>query len=276
MEIADPAVAGIVISIYMVLLAAGTLIAIVLLMRSRNREIPWQELSASLQARPWSWQDASIVLGCQIGLLATAILASALLEQPSKTVLLLVETALFDGAGLILLYGYLRLTRRSWLAVFGNPSVEPLKQIRLATLFYLAILPVVFFSALVSQGILSLNGYPPSLQEIVLLLSGDNPLWMRFYLVFLATFLAPTMEECIFRGLVLPLLARRLGTAPAIVTTSVLFAAIHFHMPSFIPLCIMATGFSLAYLYSRSLWVPIVMHALCNGVNILLLYCLYP
>jgi membrane protease YdiL (CAAX protease family) len=52
---------------------------------------------------------------------------------------------------------------------------------------------------------------------------------------------------------------------------SLLFAAIHFHLPSLIPLLIIASGFSLAYLYTKSLWVPIIMHGLFNGVNLALL-----
>jgi membrane protease YdiL (CAAX protease family) len=37
-----------------------------------------------------------------------------------------------------------------------------------------------------------------------------------------------------------------------------------------------AAAFSLAYLYSRSLWVPIVMHSLFNGVNVALLIIINP
>jgi membrane protease YdiL (CAAX protease family) len=90
-------------------------------------------------------------------------------------------------------------------------------------------------------------------------------------MLILAAVLAPVFEECLFRGILLPLLARRLGTGAAVLLSSVAFASIHFHLPSLVPLCVVAVGFSLGYLYAGSLWVPIVMHALFNGVNLSLL-----
>lgn len=273
-NIANQEMVGVVIVIYMALLAAGTLAAIVLLAACRRASIPWHSLSSMMKSRPWSWRDAGIILGCQAGLLLLAAAIASLLHLPDHGMLLLVETALFDGGGLLALYLYMKARRLSWITSFGNPHLGPGENLGTAAVFYLALMPVIFFSSLVSQGILALNGYPPSLQEVALLLTRDHPLWMRCYLVGLAIILAPVLEECLFRGLALPLLSRHIGTGPAILATSALFAAIHFHPPSFVPLGIMAAGFAMAYLYSGSLLVPIVMHALFNGINVLLLYLL--
>lgn len=273
-NIANHGMVGVVIFIYMALLAAGTLAAVVLLVTSRRVTIPWHSLSAMMKSRPWCWRDAGIILCVQVGLLLLAATISALIHLPDHGMLLLMETALFDGGGLLAFYLYMKARRLPWLSAFGNPALGPVKSLQTAAVFYLALMPVMFFSSLVSQGILSLNGYPPSLQDVALLLTRDHPLWMRCYLVGLAIVLAPVLEECIFRGLALPLLSRHIGTGPAVLVTSVLFAAIHFHPPSFVPLCIMAAGFSMAYLHSGTLLVPIVMHALFNGINVLLLYLL--
>jgi membrane protease YdiL (CAAX protease family) len=86
-----------------------------------------------------------------------------------------------------------------------------------------------------------------------------------------AVAIAPFFEECLFRGILLPMAIRKLGLGAGIFVISLLFAAIHFHLPSLIPLLIIASGFSLAYLYTKSLWVPIIMHGLFNGVNLALL-----
>ena len=153
---------------------------------------------------------------------------------------------------------------------------NPLPYLKTALLLYLTMLPFLFFSALVYQGVLSLNGIPPSLQEIALLLSGDHPLWMRVTLVILAVAVAPFFEECLFRGILLPVLVRRLGLGGGIFLTSLLFASIHFHLPSLIPLIVVASGFSLAYVYSGSLWVSILMHGIFNGVNLALLLAIRP
>jgi membrane protease YdiL (CAAX protease family) len=39
---------------------------------------------------------------------------------------------------------------------------------------------------------------------------------------------------------------------------------------------IIAAGFSFAYLYTRSLWVPIIMHSLFNGINLAMLLVIRP
>jgi len=65
---------------------------------------------------------------------------------------------------------------------------------------------------------------------------------------------------------------KRLGAGPAVILSSALFALIHFHVPSFFPLFVLATGLALAYIYTSSLWVPIMMHALFNGINLGLLF----
>jgi membrane protease YdiL (CAAX protease family) len=42
-------------------------------------------------------------------------------------------------------------------------------------------------------------------------------------------------------------------------------------VPSIVPLFVLATGFAVGYIVTESLWVPVVMHALFNGMNIGLL-----
>ena len=86
--------------------------------------------------------------------------------------------------------------------------------------------------------------------------------WTRVAMAAVAVILAPVFEECVFRGIGLPLLARWLGMGPAILLTSLAFAAIHVHLPSLLPLLVIAVGFSLAY---------VTMHALFNAVNLGLL-----
>ena len=55
---------------------------------------------------------------------------------------------------------------------------------------------------------------------------------------------------------------------PAIALTAAGFALIHFHVPALVPLFVLAASFAVAYIVTESLWVPFVMHALFNGMNI--------
>ena len=102
--------------------------------------------------------------------------------------------------------------------------------------------------------------------------AGARPWALRVYLILLGTLVAPVAEEVLFRGLALPLLAKRFGTGAAVLVTAFVFASLHFNAASFGPLLILGLVFALAYVYSGSLWTPIALHSLFNGVNIALLY----
>ena len=86
--------------------------------------------------------------------------------------------------------------------------------------------------------------------------------------------LAPVSEELLFRGIGLPLLIRRIGVWPAVCLLSLFFAALHLHIPSLIPLFLIGAAFSLAYLYTGAIAVPIAMHVIFNAVNIGLMFLL--
>jgi len=93
----------------------------------------------------------------------------------------------------------------------------------------------------------------------------------RTAVFFIAIVGAPVFEEIVFRGILFPWLARRTGFWPGVVVVSALFAALHLHLPSLLPLFLLSAMFCVAYARTRSLWVPIGMHALFNAVSVLLL-----
>ena len=80
-------------------------------------------------------------------------------------------------------------------------------------------------------------------------------------------FLAPIVEELIFRGLLLPrLAATRLGAIGGIAVVAGLFAALHFQAGVFgVALIFLdACFFGAARLHARSLLLPMVMHLTGN------------
>jgi membrane protease YdiL (CAAX protease family) len=83
----------------------------------------------------------------------------------------------------------------------------------------------------------------------------------------LAVFLAPLAEEVFFRGLLYPTIKQLGFPKIALWTTSLLFAGMHFNLPSFVPL----TAFSLLliWLYEKtnSLWACITAHSVFNFSN---------
>ncbi len=92
----------------------------------------------------------------------------------------------------------------------------------------------------------------------------DRPLgWLPFAIVIVAT--APLIEEYVFRGLIQPALISRLGAAPAIAATAVLFAIAHGSLWE-LPLHVLF-GIAAGVLVYRSgsLWSSIILHATVNG-----------
>ena len=117
-------------------------------------------------------------------------------------------------------------------------------------------------------------GVEVNLQDQVELMGGTTSGAVRLYYLFLAGVLAPVVEELLFRGLLFPVLLQRLPLWLSLVVVSVLFAAIHVHLPSMAPLFVLSFAFCLAYLGTGSLWAPIVMHSLFNLSTLAVLYVL--
>jgi membrane protease YdiL (CAAX protease family) len=79
---------------------------------------------------------------------------------------------------------------------------------------------------------------------------------------------APVAEEIIFRGYFYGVIRRFGGRIPAILTSSLLFAAIHVHLPSMLGLGLLAVILCLLYERTGSLWATMTMHAAFNATTI--------
>ena len=82
--------------------------------------------------------------------------------------------------------------------------------------------------------------------------------------------LAPIAEETFFRGVVFNAFRREGGRRWAYLGSSALFAVIHVSLVAVIPIFLL--GLALAWVYERtgSLLAPMAMHAVVNGVSVLL------
>jgi membrane protease YdiL (CAAX protease family) len=93
----------------------------------------------------------------------------------------------------------------------------------------------------------------------------------RAAVIFMAVIVAPVAEEVLFRGYFYGVIRRYGGRLPALLTSSLLFAAIHVHLPSLLGLGILAVILCLLYERTGSLWAPITMHAAFNTTTIVML-----
>ncbi len=82
-----------------------------------------------------------------------------------------------------------------------------------------------------------------------------------------AGFMAPLMEEFVFRGVIMQPL-RRYGDSFAVVSTAFLFAMAHGNPISIVFAFVAGLAIGYAVVYTRSLWVGIIIHALNNLMSV--------
>lgn len=96
-------------------------------------------------------------------------------------------------------------------------------------------------------------------------------LWGFLGNLVLMALLPALSEELTFRGVLQNLLAKR-GTAVAVWVTAFIFSAIHLQFYGFLPRLLMGALFGYALLWSKSLWLPVLMH-FTNNAMVICAYC---
>ena len=90
-------------------------------------------------------------------------------------------------------------------------------------------------------------------------------------LIIAAVIVAPIVEETVFRGFIYGVIKRFTDSWFAAFCSALLFAVVHFHIGSLIPLTVLALVLCAAYERTGSLVVPMMMHGLFNGTSIALM-----
>jgi membrane protease YdiL (CAAX protease family) len=132
----------------------------------------------------------------------------------------------------------------------------------------LAAYPLILFANLITQ---DLFGGGSSKQNIVELFSGAPRMSQRIIIIVFAVAIAPVVEEFLFRFFLYGVIKRYFGRLLGVTANALLFAAAHAHFPSFVPLFILGSCFTIAYEWSGSLLVAMTMHSLFNSVTLIAL-----
>jgi len=257
-------------------LLAGIVYDILLLKGSLERPLATQVLAARMKKLPWSRHDAATILVMLVGVHGIILMfvhwAHFFLRVPDGDLVhlqIILQTLLFHGGGFAAVLVLMRSKGTSWKAAFGLNRSEIRKSLRTGTVYFLAAMPVVTAATIIYRLFLSHIGYHVEPQGVVLVLADpQSPLSLQIYLIVFASLIAPFVEELLFRGIALPIFSRPFRIPVSVLIVSLLFAAIHFHIPSVVPLFLIACAFSLAYVHSGSILVPIVMHVLFNALNL--------
>lgn len=268
------------VTVVLVLLGLGVVADVMLLVRWRRGGIPWARWHARLTARPWHTRHALFLAGCLIlppcllqGLAAWGNSGASTTDTPPAAALLVGQTLAFHGMAALGI-GWLLIRRKLNLnRAFGIAPGRLAADAARGLLLYVALWPPLAVVTLGWNLLLIYLGQPVTPQDVIgLLTQTGQPLWLQVYLSAVAVLAAPLIEELVFRGLALPVLARHVPPRVAIATVSLLFAAIHLHLPAFLPLALVGGAFAFGYLATGSMVTPIVMHMAFNGVSLLLAF----
>jgi membrane protease YdiL (CAAX protease family) len=135
----------------------------------------------------------------------------------------------------------------------------------------LMVLPLVALVGWLTEHLLGDQGGSNPLLELVL--TTNQPLALGCFAI-TAVVLAPLFEESLFRGVLLPVLARRWGGGVAVVVSALIFGVAHLSIGELAPLVVLGLGLGWLRLQGGRLGSCVLMHALWNGLtftNLLLL-----
>ena len=241
------------------------LISAVYIYFSLARQISARETEPSVTpARQFGWPEA--VLAFFLGLL---FLLPVLMGPPTHTPHIqnrdLITNALVTIGMLLAVAGFLRLRRFDLNALGGFSKIGFPRTLVTGAVLMLAAYPLIFLADVITQRFVS---KAPRKQEIVEMFNESGTLEQRALIIVLAITVAPLIEEFIFRFFLYGVLKRYFGRCVGIIISSLLFGAVHAHLPSFGPLFVLGSCFAIAYEWSGSLLVSMTMHALFNALTL--------
>jgi uncharacterized protein len=221
-----------------------------------------------------NWSSESLlrlVAGVMLCLMLGAAI-NGLIQGPEWTWLrFLVGTLSFHGAALGLVHWLLRDEQTGWRETFGLDRGRVSAVVGVGALAAVMILPIAWLGSYASAEVMRMFFIEPSPQAAVTTLRSPSQWWQGWAMGFMAVAVAPAAEEVLFRGLLYPVLKRRIGMSWAVAVSSLLFAVIHLNLMTFVPLLLLAGLLVWLYEYTGNLLAPVAAHAVFNLANLLLL-----
>jgi membrane protease YdiL (CAAX protease family) len=226
-----------------------------------------------ISEKPWR-AEAVLLLGAGLlAVLSMGILAAALLkgkEASPDFIGFSLSTVVAQVFALVLIHFFLKAHQMSWRDLLGLRNRRLASIALLAMVLALVASPVTWAISSLVIKIITLLHETPEQQIAVQVLETTKDPAQRLVFALAAIVLAPLVEEILFRGILYPMLKHHGYPRLALWGTSLLFAAVHLHVATFVPLFVF--GLILIWIYERTdtLFAPILTHATFNTINFLL------
>lgn len=241
--------------------------AILLVIYNKKFPANRENLTHTIIQRAWSGRHVGLLLTGFIGLGILLSAIQALSGASPAPAAQLTSVLIFSASQLLILRLIGKERKCGWDRDFGMQPCK-LKLLPLSLAIYFSSIIVLGISTMIYHKVLEQDfGIQTDLQDVVLLIANSRS-WVRVGFILLAVVVAPLYEELIFRGVFFAYLVRRTGLGPAMVAVSLVFALVHFHIPSLLPLFLLSIVLCLAYWRTGSLWTNIGVHALFNGATV--------
>ncbi len=210
----------------------------------------------------------AILAGALILFLLLSISASASRPSVELSARNLLANLLFTMFVVLFIMTFLQLRGFDLSSIAGFFKIGFVRALSTGTILLLAAYPLILLANTITQ---RLFGSDSSKQNIVEVFSGSHTIEQRIMIIVFAVAIAPVVEEFLFRFFLYGVIKRYLGSFLGIIVNAVLFAAAHTHFPSFVPLFVLGSCFTIAYEWSGSILVAMTMHSLFNSVTLIVL-----
>ena len=258
------------------ILGGGLLVAVYSVYWHRRNPPDRVQCSETLASRAWDSRQLALLFCPTVGLYLLLSYCCSLLfpreTAPRFQLAILLSTYL---AGLAIMQGIIARRDGSWAETFGTPW-NRLRVLRHAPVCYLATIPFVLFATSIYHWALKSGlGLEITSQDGVEMIARKTSFWVEIAYSATAVAVAPFYEELVFRGILFPYALKRFGLVRVVVIVSTVFALMHMHIPSLASLFLLSSILCLAYWRSGSLWLPIGIHAIFNGITTLAIKLVY-
>jgi uncharacterized protein len=271
----DAATQGVIRDLFVVSMLALLLALPFYAYLRRRPDTIWNH-EGNVLARPYNWVDGLAAL-LLLAMFFSPLFAGQSPHQAARPAgdelpisLVLINTIMMLMIAMLVVV-YFRVARGlDPVELFGLRQMSVAKAFTVAfgavALTYIA----MWWGNVFVQSVLYQGHFPDSSsQETVQSFEKSNGGTFRLVMTLTAVVIAPVAEETLFRGFFYGIAKRLTDRWFATIFVSLLFALVHHHVGSLVPLFVLALGLTTAYEVTGCLLVPIFMHSIFNGLNIL-------
>lgn len=204
------------------------------------------------------------------------LIQAALLERfpylENRNFRLIFNTTIMDTAGIVFVLNFVIFIYRQHISSIGITLKNFIKNVFYGIAGYIAVIPLLVITMIITAVIISLLKYKPPVQPIVDVLLSEKKVPLLVYSSLFAAIAGPIMEEIFFRGFMYNAVKKHVGIFWSIILTASIFSFLHAHVVGFMPILIL--GILLTYLYEKtgSLIPSITVHIIHNLSSLLMVF----